>query len=568
MARVLDTLLPGLGTQPVQVIEAVLALTLVAILHLRRPWLTPLARLWRRLEPHPMRVLTALAAGLLLVHVALEWNQPRRAPAVHDEFGYLLTAETFLEGRLTNPTPPEWRALDTLHVNFVPSYNSMYPPGHPLVLAAARRWLGEPVYANWILAPLLGLAAWWMIAAWMPRRWALLGGALVALRLGLFGHWAESYMAGALPALCALVFSGALPRFLRRPSIGLAVSAAFALAAMFSVRPFEAVILGFCSVPMPWLLRSKLGVRPLLLRAVPGLVVFALVVSAVAVHNAALTGNPFRFGYELNQERHGYGVFPWSRTIGTEPDVTPHLAGFYDETRRYVAYGWTPGGFVGTRLRSFGWTWVFLVGPLFTIGCLHWKRSLRVRRLRPALPGLLSFWILVAAHPWSFTHYYAGALGYLLVFALTGMRLWCVRHRVKPSHMAGATLAAALAVVTVRIAGGTATVSTPTIPIDWLPYYTPPGLEDRRALEQALTHAGPALVFVRYGPHASLRRDWVYNRPDPTRAPVVWANDRGPDTNAHTARIYAGRGLTCVEIEASQPRRADCASWMAPTARQ
>ena len=33
----------------------------------------------------------------------------------------------------------------------------------------------------------------------------------MALRLGLFGAWAESYMSGALPALCALVFAGALP---------------------------------------------------------------------------------------------------------------------------------------------------------------------------------------------------------------------------------------------------------------------------------------------------------------------------------------------------------------------
>ena len=565
MARVLETLLPGLGSQPVQVIEAILAITLVVILRLRPRWLAPVAGLWQRLGPYPVRVLTGLALGLLLAHVALEWNQPRRAPAAHDEFGYLLTAETFVEGRLTNPTPPDWRALDTIHVNFVPSYNSMYPPGQPLLLAAAWRALGHPVYANWVLAPLLGLATWWMAAAWVPRRWALLGGALVALRLGLFGYWAESYMSGALPTLCALVFTGALPRFLRRPTIGLAAGAGLGLAGMFSVRPFEAVILGVCSVPVPWLIESRADVRRLVVRAVPGLAAFALVIGAVAVHNTLLTGTPLRFGYDLNMERHGYGVFPGSRTTGTDADVTPHLAGFYEETRRYVAYGWTPGGFVGTRLRTLGWAWVFLIGPFLTVGCLHWRRSLSVRRLRPALPGLLVFWIVVASHPWSFPHYYAGAFGYLVVFALTGMRLWCVRHHVSAPLAAGAILVAAASVVVLRIVGGTAMVSPPAIPIDWLPYHTPSGLEDRRGLEQELANDGPALVFVRYAPNASLRRDWVYNRPDPTRARVVWVNDLGPDTNADTARTYGGRRWHCLEIGTVRTRPADCATWVAST---
>ena len=568
MARLLETLLPGLCSQPIQVLEVLLALTLVAILRIRRQWLSPLAGVWRRLEPHPVRLLTGLAAGLLLTHVALEWNQPRRAPAVHDEFGYLLTAETFLEGKFTNPTPPDWRALETIHVNFVPSYNSMYPPGQPLLLAAAWRALGHPIHANWVLAPLLGLGTWWMAAAWIPRRWALLGGTLVALRLGLFGYWSESYMGGALPTLCALAFAGALPRFLRRPSIALVVSAGLALGLMFSVRPFEAVVLGVCSVPVPWLLGSRAGVRDLLIRSIPGIVVFALVIGAVAAHNVQLTGAPGRFGYDLNMERHGYGMFPGSRTRGTEPDVTPHLAGFYEETRRYTAYSWTPGGFVGTRLRSLGWSWVFLIGPLFTVGCLHWRRSLWVGRLRPALPGLLVFWVVLAANSWSSAHYYSGAFGYVLVFALTGLRLWCVRHRVPASHAAGATLAAAATVVLIRIVGGAATVSAPSIPIDWLPYYTPPGLEDRRTLEQALTKADPALVFVRYGPNESVRRDWVYNRPDPTRAHVVWANDLGPAINAQTARTYARRRWHCIEIVTGRPRRSDCATWIASTSNQ
>ena len=45
-----------------------------------------------------------------------------------------------------------------------------------------QKELGEPIYANWFLAPLLGLASWWMLAGWMPRRWAACGSARAAAR--------------------------------------------------------------------------------------------------------------------------------------------------------------------------------------------------------------------------------------------------------------------------------------------------------------------------------------------------------------------------------------------------
>ena len=563
MVEFIEVMLPGLVSQPVQVLEAVLALALAGILRRHPQWLTPVAPLWRRATRRPAAFITALALGLIAAHVALEWGASRRVPAAHDEFGYLLTAETFLQGRVTNPTPPEWRALDTVHVNFVPTYNSMYPPGQPVVLAAAWRWLGHPVYANWVLAPFVGWSTWWMLGGWLPGRWALFGGVLVALRLGLFGYWAESYMTGALPAICAQLFAGALPRAVRETSVGIAALGGLGLGVMFSCRPFEAVVLGACAIPMVWLLRPAAGARVAVVRLLPAAAACALVVAAVACHNAALTGDALRFGYDVNMERHGYGVFPGRRTVGSEPATTAHLAAFYDETRGYATDGWTPGGFVGTRLRTLGWAWVFLLGPILSLGWRHWRASLRVQRLRSALPGLLGFWIVVLSNPWSFAHYYSGAFGFLILFAVTGVRLWCVRHRVSASLAAGTATSAAVLVLVVRAAGGSAIAPPPVIPIDWLPYNTPSGLEARARLEQDVATAGPVLVFVRYGPNESVRRDWVYNHPDPPNSRVVWANDLGPDHNSRTARAYAGRRLVCVEIEAGRPRRTDCAPWVA-----
>ena len=215
-------------------------------------------------------------------------------PVVHDEFSYLLAGDTFAHGRLTNPPHPMALFLSTFHVLQHPTYSSIFPPAQGAALA-----LGEILFSPWF-GVLLSMAAMcvaitWALQAWFPPGWALLGGILVLLRLGLFSYWINSYWGGAVAAIGGALVLGAFRRILRhyrsRDALVLGIGASI----LANSRPVEGVI--FClpvAVAMGgWMLsRESPGFAVIARRVLlPFSCVMVLTVIFMGYYNWRVTGN-------------------------------------------------------------------------------------------------------------------------------------------------------------------------------------------------------------------------------------------------------------------------------------
>src|ERR1700757_4995165 len=209
------------------------------------------SKFFARIEPifKPLarrRGFAVVVVGLtdLLLRLAILPMCPIPNPSVPDDFSYLLAADTFSHGRLTNPTPAMWSHFESIHITMRPTYMSIYFPAQGLVLAAGKVLLGHPWYGLLITNALMCAAICWMLQGWIPPAWALLGGVLAVIHLGLFSYWMNTYHAGAIAALGGALVLGSMPRLKKSASVrhGLVMVTGFIILALS--RPFEGLLLG------------------------------------------------------------------------------------------------------------------------------------------------------------------------------------------------------------------------------------------------------------------------------------------------------------------------------------
>jgi len=379
-----------------------------------------------RFARNKRRAVMALGVAVILTRVALLPWLPVPQPKVHDEFSYLLAADTFAHGRLANPPHPLWTFFDTFHVIQHPTYASMYPPGQGFVLAVGQL-LGQPWIGVLLSVTAMCMAFTWMLQAWVPPGWALLGGILVWTRIGVFSYWENSYWGGAVAATGAALVLGAWARIRERETMRDAILLGLGAGILAISRPLEGGIF-FLPVAVfvtwwafrcqdPWR-RASIKKRAL----APAGAVLVCVIGFVAYYNWRLTGNPAVFPHFLEDRVITTAIFLWQHDKPPIAYANPQFDDFYHNFLPSLYEASWPAA-LGQL--SYKWTefWEFFLGPALSIPFLALPWLVKDKRNRLLFVQLvlsaLGLWIVVYFH----AHYAAPLMATLFVLMMQCMRL-------------------------------------------------------------------------------------------------------------------------------------------------
>jgi hypothetical protein len=472
-------------------------------------------------------------------------------PQFHDEYSYLLAADTFVHGRLANPPHPMAAHLETFHVLQTPTYASKFPPGQGLLLALGRLLLSDG-RAGSALGAAIGMAMACAAVAWalcgvLPRRWALGGGLLLSLH-PLILYWSRSYWGGQVAMLGGALVLGATLRLRRRPREIDGILWGIGAGILAISRPFEgcvfALLCAVAAAPGVWRRGPRLG---LLIGAV---LPMAAAVGFLAMHNLRVTHHLTQFPYLLYESQYAASPpFVWQSPI-KEPAY--HYAVIRDcyawVAERYWQQRTIPGLAAGIaqKLGDYGREFldpVALALPLAfsLVGAMWLARRRRGRGLDIAWVILLLFVYVQMSAVWFMAHYAAPAVGLIALLIVAGARR-LMTVRVGRYRLGRAALVLTVGVMTARF--GDACRGHALVSSGW-------GAARIERIEQLRQLGGKHLVIVRPGPGYDFHFDWVYNDADIDASPVVWVRDAtelGDSGNMEVRRYFADRQAWVLDV--------------------
>jgi hypothetical protein len=308
-------------------------------------------------------------------------------PRVHDEFSYLLMAETLASGHVSNPSPPLPEFFDTFHVLMRPAYVSKYFPAQGLFLALGQKLTGHPAVGVWLSSALACAATCWMLQAWVGPVWGLLGVVLMVIQIGVFSYWSQTYWGGMVAALGGALFFGAVRRLWKEFSWRNSIWLALGLVILANSRPLEGLL---AALPVSCLLLSKVVKHRQYAQiafwgnlAIPAGTILLLGATASGAYNRAITGSWWKPPYVLHEQQ--YQESPQLVFLPLRPKLTyssEWVRYYYEfrEMRLYMSQR-TPLNLVITAARKLTWWWSFYCGillsaPLLLVG---WVRRGRIR---------------------------------------------------------------------------------------------------------------------------------------------------------------------------------------------
>ena len=392
---------------------------------LGEPILAWMERKFSRFAGNKRLAIVAIGAVTILARVALLPWQHVPQPKVHDEFSYLLAADTFAHGRLANPPHPLWVFFDTFHVIQHPTYASMYPPAQGMALALGKL-LGQPWMGVLLSVAAMCMAFTWMLQGWVPVEWALLGGVLVWARFGVFSYWMNSYWGGAVAATGAALVLGALPRIwnYQRPRDAIVFGLGAGILAVS--RPAEGAIFFFPlgAALLWWALRLEVPSRGTAMRRIvlPIAAILACAAGFIGYYNWRVTGSLAVFPHFIEQRQITAALFLWQHDKPPIAYANPQFSDFY---HNFLPSLYQPSWAAAKGQWWYKSTdfWEFFLGPALSIPflALPWvliEPRNRLLLIQAALSAI-GLWVVVYYH----AHYAAPLMATAFVLLMQSMRV-------------------------------------------------------------------------------------------------------------------------------------------------
>ncbi len=505
---------------------------------------------------------------------------------VQDELSYVLAGDTYASGRMTNPTPAFYESFETTHIIFEPSYISKYPPLQGIFLAIGQRLFGYQIVGVWLSCSLFAVSLYWLLGAWMERRWAIFGTGVMIVLLGIGTYWAQSFWGGMIAASGGALFFGGLRRIIDDLTVGATLGFVIGGIILVNSRPFEGTV---TMIPgliylLVWFIRNRdhsfaIKFRRLIL---PGFAVAALALAAMGYQYYRVTGSPYVMPYSVHHAQYYPApLFSFQEYNRAATRGNPRIRRVYDSyTHPPILEALFSFGLPdSTLLRSvYGFLYQFLTLPYFLFSPVFLALFFAV------LPSVLrsdrwlwfiganivfTFAVVAVGVWWDQHHYLAPIAGPLFLLLVIGIRKYLDAAKTTASRR----LALGAIILLVLLSGGFGAFFG-------FPIYRFDHKHDAEIaeLQKSIETGAPVtmeipvratffkaeferivdilpdryIAIVGYSGSSSFHDEIVFNRANIEAAKMVWAHDLGPERNNAMLAHYNGRRIVDVFVDGSQ----------------